>query len=166
MNQSLDLKTHNLQMRPARADDAPLLHAILSAAFEEYRGLLDPPAGVLHETVDTIREKLQQGAFIIALLGDVPAGCVFYQPANSYLYLGRLAVLPQFRKQGVARALIDFIEQQAVIRQLPRVQLGVRTALPHLQAFYTQLGYHPVRYGTHEGYTQPTYVIMEKELIP
>jgi len=47
----------------------------------------------------------------------------------------------------------------------PRIQLGARLALPHLQAYYERLGYHVVGYETHAGYTAPTAVVMEKQVL-
>lgn len=52
-----------------------------------------------------------------------------------------------------------------VILGAQRVQIGVRIALPHLQAYYERLGYRVVRYETHEGYTEPTPVVMEKQIL-
>ncbi len=164
MNKDNIASSSRLSLRPAVEADAPLLIFILHTAFEEYRDKLDPPAGVFHETSDTIRQKMQEGFFVLALIGDLPVGCVFYQSEVTHLYLGRLAVLPQYRKQGVARALVDYVERQAVTRQISRVQLGVRLALPNLVKYYARLGYHTIRYEAHPGYTQPTYAIMEKEI--
>ncbi len=151
-------------LRRAQEDDAPLLVSILHAAFAEYEGQLDPPSGVHNETIDTVLQKLQEGHAVLAFLDAEAVGCVFYEPESDYVYLGRLSVLPQHRKQGVARALIDYVEQQAVILQRPRVLLGVRTAIPRLQAYYARLGYHLLRYAMHEGYSEPTYAILEKEI--
>lgn len=153
-----------IHLRKAHVSDAPLLAAIMHAAFEEYRGVLDPPSSVENETPDSVERRLKKGSAALAYRDEKPVGCVFYQPQGDHLYLGRLSVLPQHRGQGIARALIEYVEHQAAAQGLPRVQLNVRVALPHMQAYYTRLGYQPVRYGTHEGYTQPTYVTMEKEI--
>ena len=154
------------QLREAQAEDAALLVSILHAAFAEYRERLDPPSGVLSETVDTVRQKLETGHAVIAFLGAEAVGCVFYWLEDTQIYLGRLAVLPEFRKRGVSRALIGYIEQQARLRGIPKVQLGTRLVLTRLREYYARLGYYEVRFATHEGYTEPTYVMMEKEVLP
>ena len=41
----------------------------------------------------------------------------------------------------------------------------MRIALPYLQAYYERLGYRVVRYETHKGYTEPTSVVMEKQVL-
>ncbi len=101
---------------------------------------------------------------MIAFLGPEAVGCVFYWLEDTQIYLGRLAVLPQHRKRGVARALIGYVEQRARLRGIPRVQLGTRIILARLRAYYAQLGYREVRFAAHEGYNEPTYVVMEKEV--
>jgi len=80
-------------------------------------------------------------------------------------YRGRLSVLPAFRQHGVGLALVTYVEQQAKALGAQRVQLGVRIALPYLQAYYERLGYRVVCYETHEGYTEPTSVVMEKQVL-
>ncbi|MGH2405709.1 MAG: GNAT family N-acetyltransferase [bacterium] len=96
-----------LHLREATDDEVPILLAVLQAAFEQYRGRLDPPSGVHSETLETIRQKLKTGSAVLALVDDEVAGCVFYQQQASHMYLGRLSVLPKYRRQGVGQALID-----------------------------------------------------------
>jgi predicted N-acetyltransferase YhbS len=158
------MSTNPIQLRLANENEVSLLLAILHAAFEEYRGRLDPPSGVQAETIESVQSKLKTATAIIALVENEAAGCVFYEQKSTHLYLGRLSVLPQLRKLGIGRALIDYVEAQAVNLKVPRVQLGVRIALPHLKAYYEQLGYRIISYETHPGYTQLTYVMMEKDI--
>ena len=156
------MSTNPIQLRPAQPGDTPLLLATLHAACEEYRGRLDPPSSVHAETIESVQSKLKTATAVIALVKNEVAGCVLYELESTHLYLGRLSVLPQFRKLGVGRALIDYVEAQAANLKVPRVQLGVRISLPHLQAYYEKLGYRIISYETHPGYTLPTYLTMEK----
>ncbi|MGH2373745.1 MAG: GNAT family N-acetyltransferase [bacterium] len=116
------------------------------------------------ETVETIRQKLKTSFAVVALVNGDVAGCVFYQPEPTHVYLGRLSVLPRYRGRGVGRALIDYVEARARTLGIPRVQIGVRLSLADIQAYYHRLGYRVVRHAAHEGYTRPTSVVMEKEL--
>ncbi len=158
------MNTNLIQIRLAVPADGPLLVDILHAAFAEYDGRLDPPSGAHHETLDTLLEKMKEGGAFLAFAGGKAVGCVFFEVHEDYVYLGRLSVLPEHRKQGVARALINQVEQQARDLGKSRVQLGTRLALPQLLAYYARLGYQPISYVAHPGYTQPTYAIMEKVL--
>ncbi len=153
-----------IQIRQAQAGDVSLLASILHAAFAEYEGRLDPPSGAHHESEETLLEKLQEGGAFLAFRAGEAVGCVYFAVHEEYVYLGRLSVLPEQRKQGAARALIERVEQQARELGKPRVQLGTRLALIHLLEYYTRLGYRPIRYMAHDGYAEPTYAIMEKEV--
>lgn len=152
-------------LREATYDDIPTLVTLIHTAFEEYRGRLEPPSGAHRETVQSIGTYLQQGRAVVALLHDQAIGCVCYHQEGEHVYFGRLSVLPAFRHHGVGLALIAYVEQQARALGAQRVQLGMRIALPHLQVYYERLGYHVVRYETHEGYTEPTSVVMEKQVL-
>lgn len=157
-------ETNAPMLRPAEEADAPVLLAVVQAAFAEYRELLDPPSGIHKETVETVLEKLREGGAYLALQNGEAVGCVFYALEEGYLYLGRLSVLPRCRGRGIARVLVEAVEQHALSLNRPRVQLGVRTALPRLHELYTRFGYRTLRYVSHEGYVEPTYEIMEKVL--
>jgi ribosomal protein S18 acetylase RimI-like enzyme len=153
-----------IRVRAATAADVPTLLALVHAAFEQYRGRLDPPSGAHGETEATLREALSGGAALLACAGGEPTGCVFYHRDREHVYLGRLSVLPAFRGRAVGQALTDEVERRARALGVPRVQLGVRMALPWLRAYYERCGYRVVREETHAGYRAPTYVVMEKDL--
>jgi ribosomal protein S18 acetylase RimI-like enzyme len=153
-----------LSLREATEQDAATLLRVMQAAFAEYLGQLDPPSGVHRETVESIRQKLQTGRAALALIEDEAVGCVFYRREQSHVYLSRLSVLPRFRNRGVGAFLIRYVESYAAACRLPCVQLGVRLRLPHLLSYYERLGYRVVEYKAHEGYAEPTYVLMEKRI--
>lgn len=159
------METDDIQLLQATVDDIPNLLKVLHAAFEEYRGKLDPPSGAHDETIDTLREKLKTGYAAKALLNTEIVGCVFYEVEGTHIDLSRLSVLPQHRNQGIGGALINYVEEQARRLQVPSVQLGVRLVLPKLMKYYERLGYRVIEYRTHEGYTEPTYVVMEKAVL-
>jgi GNAT superfamily N-acetyltransferase len=151
-------------LREASEADAETLAALLRAAFEEYRGKLDPPSGAHDETAALVREKLEYARAVLALAGEEPAGCIFYETPQEYAYFSRLAVLPAYRRRGLARTLIAYVEGQARALGRQRVRLGVRLALPQQRAYYERLGYRAIYALAHAGYTEPTYLMLEKEL--
>lgn len=151
-------------LREATIDDLATSLAIIHAAFEEYRGKLDPPSGVHHQTLDDLRKHLEKGHILLAYRGDEAVGTVLYYIDNDYVYFGRLSVLPAYRRQGIAQRMIEYIEQWTRQQGLSRVVLGVRIVLASNREFYERLGYRVFESRTHEGYTEPTYLIMEKFL--
>lgn len=144
-------------------DAAELLH-VIQAAYAEFLGKLDPPSGAFAETASSIQAKLFKGGAIKAMVDREVIGCVIYEPRADFMYFGRLAVLPAWRRFGVARSLIAAVEQCAKAVGLTRVQIGVRLVLPAHQAYYEALGYQPIEYTCHPGFSQPTSVTMEKPL--
>jgi predicted N-acetyltransferase YhbS len=154
----------SIVVRSVTQVDAPLILGIVQQSFEEYQGILDPPSGAHRETVDTVRGKIAEGGAFLALIGDEPAGCVVYEPEENALYLGRLAVLPAYRKHGVGRTLVKAVENRARELHQPKVTLGVRVQLPRNRAFFESLGYQVVHYNSHEGHSEPTFMTLEKPL--
>jgi ribosomal protein S18 acetylase RimI-like enzyme len=151
-------------VREATEGEAEALAALLRAAFEEYRGRLDPPSGAHAETAETVRGHLKTARAILAFAGQVLVGCAFLRPEEGRLYVFRLAVLPAHRGRGLGRALLRHAEQEARARGLPRVHLGVRMALARQVALYESLGYRRVAEGTHAGYAAPTYLVFQKDV--
>jgi GNAT superfamily N-acetyltransferase len=151
-------------LREATADDLPTLLALVHGAFEEYRGRLDPPSGAHAETLETLGRALRTGFALLAAVEGRPAGCVFYHRERDHVYLGRLSVLAAYRGHGVGGTLTEGVERRALGLGVPRVELGVRIALPALRAYYERRGYRVVRHEAHAGYAAPTSVVMQKEL--
>jgi len=151
-------------LREATDADIPALLTVVRDAFAEYRDRLDPPSGAHKETAESLRTNLQTGSAVAACVDNAIVGCVFYSPRDKYLYVGRLSVLPAFRRSGIGKALMVYAEQRAADFGFQRVQIGVRIALPQLRAYYEGLGYVYVRHQTHPGYSTPTSVVMEKHI--
>jgi GNAT superfamily N-acetyltransferase len=156
----------DLVLREATNADIPTIVALVHAAFEEYRGKLDPPSGAHRETEGTVRRLMSSTRVVIALAAGEPSGCVFYEQAEDQLSFSRLAVRPEYRRRGIGRALIAYVEDQARALKVGGIRLGVRIALTRLRAYYERLGYRLVQYCNHDGYEMPTYVILEKALPP
>ena len=151
-------------IRPATADDAALLQTIIVTAFEPYRGKLVPPSGAHSETPQTIAGKLQLGGGFIAYLDQEAVGGVLYELRDDYVYMGRLAVLPEYRRSGVGRVLALAVEAAAREANQPAIELGVRTSLDGNLSFFSSLGYRIISEDTHPGYTQPTFMTLRKQL--
>ncbi len=163
----MPLSDSGVSIRPATMADAPVLAATIVAAFEEYRGRLEPPSAALDETPDSIRHELASdygGA--LALLDGHAVGCVLFRPEGADLYFGRLSVLPTHRGRGIAAALVHAVETEAVRRGCPGVVLGVRIALPENQEVFTRLGYAEIARHAHTGYDAPIWIEMRKPTLP
>ncbi len=151
-------------IRAASEADLPAALAVIRTAFAEHDGVLDPPSSVTRETLGSFRERIGAGRLLVAEADNQIVGCVLCRPEEDYLYFGRLAVLPAWRGRGIARQLVEHVEAEARARRLRRVQLATRIALSGLRASYERMGYRVISEHTHEGYSAPTYVTMEKDV--
>jgi ribosomal protein S18 acetylase RimI-like enzyme len=159
-----------ITLRLATVEDAPIILAITRAAFEEYRGRLDPPSGVFHETLESLTQSAFQphhGAALAFVEGQAVGALRWsIQPQRAFLYVGRVAVLPAYRRQGIASALMRWADTYARALGLPAVQFGVRLQSIQNIRFYEHLGYRIIEYAQHAGYDHPTFVWMRKDLTP
>lgn len=154
-----------LVLRAATAADAAGVAATIAAAFEQYRGRLEPESGALRETTDGITAELarESGAIIAERNGRI-VGCVMVKLVEDDLYFGRLSVVPEARGQGIGRRLVEAVEDEARRRELAGVRLGVRIVLVENQRFFLSLGYVEVSREAHEGFDHPTSINMRKAL--
>lgn len=149
-------------LRTATTADAATVTDLLHRAFLEYDGVLDPPSGAHKESVASVLEKMQTGVWTLAENASGAVGCVWYEPRGDYVYLARLSVPPEHRGHGIGNALIAHVEAQARALQIPRVRLSVRFPLTAMRAAYERRGYCVYKYETNAGYTEPTFVTLEK----
>jgi len=154
----------SLTLRAATDADVPAITALLKAAFAEQATLM-PPSGALAETDEKVRRVMRAAGVLLAVIDRTIVGCVFYETEGSALYFFRLAVLPAYRRRGIAGALLDAGEEIARLRGIARTRLGVRLALPVQRASYERRGYHVVSYSAHPGFTEPTSAMLEKDLV-
>jgi ribosomal protein S18 acetylase RimI-like enzyme len=155
---------NDIILRAATDADLPAALTVLHAAFAEYRAWLDPPSGVHRETVESLRAYLERGHMALASIDDMLVGVVLYHAEPGHIYFGRLSVLPEYRRRGIAGILIEYVETYARKLGLPRVRLSVRIAQPQNRAYYERIGYRFVEARTHAGYSAPTYDVLEKTL--
>jgi GNAT superfamily N-acetyltransferase len=125
----------------ARVEDAALVHRITQEAFAEYRGVLDPPSGAHEETIGDVEQAIEGGGALLVWDGDAPVGSARFEPRNDYLYVGRVAVLPEHRRKGVATAIMARMADIARDLGLPTMRVGVRDPLPCNVHLYERLGY-------------------------
>ncbi len=153
-----------ITLRAATVQDAATIVNVMQRAFQEYVDALKPPSGVHKETVESVREKINTGQWVLAERAGQAVGCVWYEVRGDHVYLGRLSVPPEFRGNGIAGTLMDYVETQARAHNIFCVELSVRIVLEKMRVMYERRGYQLLRYETHTGYTEPTYLVMRKML--
>jgi ribosomal protein S18 acetylase RimI-like enzyme len=156
--------TDTIAIRNAGPGEAAVLLDLMRRAFAEYRGVLRPESSVFVETEPVIAAKLGQGGGFVAERRGDPVGCVIAEAKGQRGYLGRLAVLPEARRIGVAQRLMQAGEAFLRRRGLRSAEVNVRIALAGNIALFARLGYRETARLAHPGWSQPTYLVMEKSL--
>ena len=133
----------------ARVEEAALVHRIMQEAFAEYRGVLNPPSSTHDETVHDVEQAIERGGALLAWKGDVLVASARFEPRPDYLYVERVAVLPEHRRKGIAAAMMARMADVARDLGLPEVRVGVRQSLPGNVRLYERLGFEIVAVEPH-----------------
>jgi len=154
-------------VRPMRDDTAEIAAAValIRGAFADYLDRLDPPPSAVNETAESIGALLGREHGLVAEAGDALVGCLFLQRREGGdIYVGRVAVAHEHRRDGVGRALMAAAEAQARRLGGARLTLGVRLALDGNRRFFASLGFTEGALHAHPGYDKPTWVEMTKTI--
>lgn len=91
-------------------------------------------------------------------------GIMAYRRAHAHLNL--LAVAPRWRRSGIGRRVVAWLEETALVAGLEWIDLEVRAANREARAFYERLGYHALEYvpGYYRG--QESAIRMRRRLRP
>ena len=145
----------------SRLADAARFGEVLALVHEAFRGL-EPPSGVLSETIADIEQRFKAGPLLIAQVGDELVGSVFCAVKDDALYLTRLATLPAWRRRGIGRALMAAAEAQARASGAKRLTLRVRITLPENRRYFESFGFIVTGDGQEGGRTP--FFTMERRL--
>ena len=151
-------------LRIATPADAAVIADLIRRAFAAQPRPTDPPSSALKETAATITAHLARGGGAVLERDGRVAGAVLWEVEDGALYISRVSVDPDYRRQGIARALVDEAEREARRRGLLRMTLGVRLELEENRQLFRSCGFEDVEFRRHEGYSEPTWVLMERRL--
>ena len=135
---------------------------LIKSSFTFMAGLIDPPSSVERLTLKNLTRMAEAGHVLV--IGKPVIACVVVTPLSHALYLGKIAVDPSMRGQGVVRALIE--ECEALAKDLDKncLELQVRIELVQNEKVFTKLGFVKVSDDCHPGYDRVTEITMQKPL--
>jgi predicted N-acetyltransferase YhbS len=151
-------------LHPMEERDAPMVAALVRAAFAVQSIATDPPPSALRVTEEDIVAHLRVGAGMVAEAAGGLVGAAQWNEQDGGLYLGRLAVAPTWRGRGIAKALVAAAEAAGEQMALPRIHLSTRLVLIDNRRLFAACGFVETTRQAHPGYAEPTFVNMEKRL--
>jgi len=161
---ALQQAAFSLRMMERR--DARTVAALIRSAFASQFVVTDPPPSALRVTEEEIAAHLRVGGGAVAEAGGGMVGSALWNEQDDGLYLGRLSVEPAWRGRGIAKALVASAEAAARRMALPRVHLSTRLVLRDNRRLFAACGFVETTCHAHPGYAEPTFVNMEKRLVP
>ena len=153
-------------VRDAVEADAAAVAGLIRAAFAGL-GVVPPPSA-LGETTESVARTLEgsgegSGGAVAEAGGEI-VGAVLWTERDGALYLGRLVVAEGWRRRGLATALVGAGERAARARGIGRLTLGTRLALTGNRRLFASLGFRETTRHRHAGFTEDTWVTMERDL--
>jgi ribosomal-protein-alanine N-acetyltransferase len=129
----------NIEYRLARVAEAERLAAMSRDLVETGLGWSWTPSRIARQI------RFRDSTVLVAQAGGRIAGFAIMRYGPEEAHLDLLAVHPAYRRAGVGRRLIEWLEQAALVAGVSIIYLEVRADNRIAQRFYRELGYRPVR---------------------
>lgn len=140
------------ELRPLSVQDRTEVQAVLAlnnAAVPAVNALTVDRLRSLAEMAEHAEVVIADGSRLAGFAMVLPAGAPYDSPLfgwfaeryQRYLYLDRIVVDPDFRRQGVGRFVYDRMEQRAVSRERLLCEVNLDPPNPESQAFHAARGY-------------------------
>jgi N-acetylglutamate synthase-like GNAT family acetyltransferase len=136
------------KIRICTKEDAQVLAETIRSSFRDVAerfGLTqeNAPSYASNCTLDWIRKDMEDGVTYYAIENkNYVVGCVALEQANSEVcYLERLAVLPDQRKRGFGKALVEHALSEARLLGVNYVSIGILAEQTGLKDWYKRLGF-------------------------
>lgn len=120
--------------------DAPRLAAMSRDLVEEGLGWSWVPSRVVWHV------RAPDSVVLVARQSSRIAGFAIMRFAIEHAHLDLLAVEPAYRRAGVGRRLIGWLEESALVAGISIIYLEVRAANDGARCFYERLGYRSIKH--------------------
>lgn len=137
-----------MNIRQATISDTETLSKIIRDSYQTVAdrfGLNDSncPKHPSNCTSDWISSDFQRGVTYFLLVTDgKETGCAALEEADHELcYLERLAVIPEYRKKGIGKSLVDYVFNEAKMLGCKRISIGIISKQQELKNWYSKIGF-------------------------
>ena len=139
-------KASQPEVRLAVPGDETAISNVLFRAFSTFREDYTSEAfAIVTPPVDEIAKRFDEGPMWVAQLDGDIAGTVSVTVEEGDLYIRSMAVLPQTQGRGIARKLLDAIDEYAAETQFDRIFLYTTYFSVGAKELYEKHGYAWVR---------------------
>lgn len=144
-------------MRPGE-DFGPVL-ALIRGAFADMDGRIDPPSSMHRLTEADLARAATTGEVWVVEEDGRPIATATLDFSQNRVYLGKLAVRGDWRRKGLARALVRRARRRAKDLGLPAVEIRTRIELTENHRAFEAMGFVRAGESAHPGYDRPTSVL-------
>ena len=130
---------NEIDYRPAFLADAPRLAAMSRDLVELGLGWSWVPSRIASHV------RAPESVVLVAREKARIAGFAIMRFAVEDAHLDLLAVRPAYRRTGIGRGLIAWLEKSALVAGISVVYLEVRAGNDAARSFYEKLGYRPIK---------------------
>jgi predicted GNAT family N-acyltransferase len=88
-----------------------------------------------------LRQRAAETEFYVVKDSSKVVGCVSLEPKGTSLHFGLLTVATQFRKTGLAQAVMKALELYAIDNDYHSLELGYMSLAPWLKRYYENYGF-------------------------
>lgn len=127
-------------VRRATGQDAALMVEVIHGAFRARPSVGERPAA-LSDTPDTIAAALRTGQGFLAEVEGRAVGCVLVTPDGAAVRLGRVSVLPDYRRFGIATFAIAVIMEALAVAGETYVTLLCRREFAEIRRWWERHGF-------------------------
>jgi ribosomal protein S18 acetylase RimI-like enzyme len=142
------MRIETTYIRAAGSTDVPVLSGLIRVSFRDVAErfaltLANCPKHPSNRTDEWIENDFARGvAYYIFESDGTPVGCVALEKANPDLcYLERLGVLPQSRRKGFGKALVDHVFYEARALGAKQIGIGIISDDMELKLWYRRIGF-------------------------
>lgn len=144
--------------RMAPTEDMAPVHTLLKQTFAYMEGRIEPPSSLDRMEAEDLARQAALAEIWVIDGPEGPLACMILTPQSDTLYLGKLAVAPVARGQGLARVMVEHSLMRARALGLPSVSLQTRMELVENHATFVAMGFTMTGTSAHPGFDRPTSV--------
>ncbi|ARD46985.1 GNAT family N-acetyltransferase [Sporosarcina sp. P37] len=131
-----------MNITAAKITDAPVIHDVMIRAFRQYEHAV-PPTSALKETVESITAAMEGGEqALIGYIDEEPVAMIRFRLEEDSLYFFRFSVVPEKQGQGIAKKILQFIEDYAKQQEKKILTCKVRADVAKNISLYQSVGFH------------------------